>query len=173
MRILLSILLLLFCINVKSQTGLGDFALNKTKVDYVVSKYQDFKEITDSTDCLLVRKFTCQKFKMLNIDIDDIELIFYDDYLISFKCERTPLIENYLALKYGRPKIKLLNHEIKIDNVSYDEEINTLEWRDGDIITISTYTKQYNQFFKVLVNDYFNIYIKDIEKIINCNGRKN
>lgn len=173
MRTLLIILLTLFCINVKSQTGLGDFKLNKTRVDYVVSKYPDFKEITDSTDCPLVRKFICQKFKMLNIDIDNIELIFYDDYLISFKCERNPLIENYLASKFGRPKIKQLNHSVKIDNVSYDEEINTFEWCDGDIKTISTYTKQYNQFFKVLVNNYFNIYNKDIEKIINCNGRKN
>ena len=173
MRILFIILLMLFCITVKSQTSLGDFKLNKTRVDYVVSKYPDFKEITDTTDCPLVRKFICQRFKMLNIDIDNLELIFYDDYLISFKCERNPLIENYLASKYGRPKIKQSNNEVKITNVSYDEEINIFEWRDGDIITISTYTKQYNQFFKVLVNNYFNIYIKDIEKIINCNGRKN
>ena len=165
MRILLSILLLLFCINVKSQTGLGDFKLNKTRVDYVVSKYPDFIETTDSTDCLLVRKFTCQKFKILNIDIDDIELIFYDDFLISFKCERNPLIENYLALKYGRPKIKQLDHDIKIDNVSYDEEINTFQWYNGDIITISTYTKQYNQFFKILVNNYFNIFFVDDSNI--------
>jgi hypothetical protein len=163
----------MFCITTKSQTGLGDFKLNKTKVDFVISKYPCIKEITDSTDCPLVRKFVCQRYKMLNIDILNIRLIFYNDILIDFKCDRDPLIEKYFVSKHGRPHIKQDNHSVIFENVSYSEEINEFKWIDKNITTISTYTKQFNEFFNIIVDSYFNIYIKDIEKITNCNGHNN
>lgn len=158
MKTFITILLLLFCISTKSQTGLGDFKIDKTKVDFVISKYPDFKEITDSNS--QTRKFICEKYRMLNIDVKNIELIFYNDYLINFKCDRDPLIERYLYSKYGRPKVKQTNHVVEIYYITYDEEIHIFEWKHNNIVTISSYTKQWHDHFDVIVNSNFNIYKK-------------
>lgn len=163
------IVFFLFCLVVKSQTELGDFKINKTTVDFAVSKYPDFVEITDSTRCPFVRKFECKKYTMLKMNVYDIELMFYNDILIEFKCSRDPVIEKYITSKYGNPNFTQDSHIVKIDNIFYQEEINKFKWFNGDIITISTYTKRYNKYFNITVNSYFNIYlIKDLEKITNC-----
>lgn len=164
-KLLIIFFLLISCSFLKAQTGLGDFKINKTKVDFVISKYPSFKEVTDSTDYPLSRRFRCDSYRMLNIDVTNIEVYFYNDLLISFKCDRNPLIENYLASKYGRPKITQDLSKVKNDFVTYDEEITTYIWNDDNIETVSTCTKQFNDFFKVLTNCYFYIYLKGSEKI--------
>ena len=168
--LLFTLTLLLFCLISNAQDGLGEFKISKTKVDFVISKYPEFVEVTDSTDYPLARKFHCEKYKMLNIEVSDIEVFFYNDILISFRCNRDPLIEIYLASKYGRPKINQKNHVINVDQfTSYDEETNTYTWDNekGSISAISTYTRQFNQYFKVMTNSYFYIYLKGSEKITN------
>lgn len=173
MKKLLLILLLLVPCLLSAQNGLGDFKINKTKIDFVISKYPDFKEVTDSTDYYLTRRFQCEKFRMLNIDVTGIEVYFYNDLLISFRCDRNPLIENYLASKYGRPEITQNMTKVKTDFVIYDEEYTSYVWEDDGIKIISTYTKQFNDHFKVLTNCYFYIYLKGSEKITKYNGSKN
>lgn len=160
MKILMFILLMILCVSVKSQTGLGDFKLNKTKIDFIISKYPDFVEMTDSTDSFLVRRFESTNYKILNIEVKNINLIFYEDYLVSFSCDRDVLIDNYLTSKYGKPQVRETIQVVKIDNVVYNEEKVLSEWKNRDIIMVSSYTKQFNDYFKVMVNNHFNIYLK-------------
>ena len=173
MKILLTTLFLIVFISINAQIGLGDFKLNKTKVDYVVSKYPTFKEIiTDS--CQLVRKFYCKKYEVLDVSLNNIYLTFYDDYLVDFKCDKDKLIDIYVASKYGRPQIKQSIDSVRVDKVKYDEEVIVFKWIKDDIITISTSTRRFNEYFNIIVDSYFNIYDEDKkEKIIKCNGSNN
>ena len=157
-----------------AQSGLGDFKLNKTKIDYVISKYPTFIEITDSNDCELVRRFHSDKYEILDVTLNNLYLTFYDDYLVDFKCDRDKLIEIYFASKYGRPQVSQSFDGINIDNIKYEEDKTLFKWENDNIITISTYTKRFNDYFKVMVDSYFNIYDNNkIQKIKNCNGTRN
>lgn len=169
MKTLLLIIFVVITTVTNAQDGLGDFKLNKTKVEFVISKYPTFLEITDSNDCSLVRKFYCEKYEMLNVELKNIYLIFYNDYLVDFKCDREKLIDIYLASKYGRPKIQQTLNVVKIDNISYDEDCQIFEWKNRNINIVSTHTRRFNDYFNVLINSY--LYIHDtngIQKIKDC-----
>jgi hypothetical protein len=173
-RLILIILLLIVYFGTSAQSGLGDFKLNKTKIDYVISKYPTFIEITDSNDCQLVRKFHSDKYEILDVTLTNLNLIFYDDYLVDFKCDRDKLIEIYFASKYGRPKISRSFDTININNVKYENDKTVFMWENDHVKTISTFTRRFNDFFKVMVDSYFNIYDNNkIQKIKDCNGTRN
>ena len=174
MKILLTTLLLIVLSITNAQTGLGDFKLNKTKVDYIVSKYPTFKEIKVNDSCPLVRKFYSEKYEILDVCLNNIYLTFYDDYLVDFKCDKDKLIDIYVVSKYGRPNIKQFIDTIRVERVKYDEEVIIFKWVKDDIITISTSKRMFNEYFNVIVESYFNIYDEDKkEKIIKCNGNNN
>lgn len=166
MKILMKILLttifvILFTTITNAQlNGLGDFKLNKTKVDYVVTKYPTFLEITDSTDYPLTRRFYCEKYKILDVYLKHIYLTFYNDYLVDFESDREKLIETYLVLKYGRPVIQQFFSTVQMDNTIYNEDRRIFQWNGDDSIKIvSTYTKRYNNYFNVVVDSYLYIYM--------------
>ena len=154
--------------------GLGDFKLNKTKVDYVISKYPVFQEITDSTDYPLTRRFYCEKYKIVDVYLKNIYLTFYNDYLVDFESSRDKSIETYLVLKYGRPVIQQFFSTVNIDNTVYNEDRRIFTWDGEDSIKIvSTHTKRYNTYFNVVVDDYLYIYDeKYLEKIKNYDGNR-
>ena len=175
MKILLTtIFLLLTTIITNAQlNGLGDFKLNKTKIDYVINRYPIFQEITDSTD-YSTRRFYCEKYKVLNVYLKHIYLTFYNDFLVDFESDREKSIEIYLVLKYGRPVIQQVFNTVNIDNIIYNEDRKIFTWvGENGIKIVSAYTKRFNNYFDIVVDDYLYIYDdKYLEKIKKYNENR-
>lgn len=153
-----------FCLIQTANTqGLGEFIIDKTKVDFIVSKYPAFKEVYDESNSL-IRTFTCKEYKILNINITNITLIFYNDYLINFKCDRNVLIDNYLVSKLGKSENKQKHISVKINEIVYEQDETINKWVKDDIVVLSTYTKITNKHFNILTNNYINIFDKKINE---------
>jgi hypothetical protein len=156
-----------FCLIQTANTqGLGEFIIDKTKVDFIVSKYPEFKEIYNYKSNPLVREFSCKQYKILNIDVTNITVIFYNDFLINFKCDRSVLIDNYLISKLGKSETKQKKITMKINNIVYEQHEVIKTWFKGDVVVLSTYTKINNKYFDILTNNYINIFNEKIHQKI-------
>jgi len=164
--------LLFIVLSTNAQNNLCVFELNKTKIDFIVSKYPTFKEVTTDNDCYLVRKFHCEEYDTLNINLQNVYLTFYNDYLVDIKFDRSELMEKYFTSKCGNPDINISIDSVRVDDVKFDDELTTVKWKNDSIFIILTYINRHNQYFNVFVDSYFNIYDSSKrEKIIECNGK--
>jgi len=182
------IILFLFLFGVSySQDGIGKFKINKTRIEIikeiekeinvdceitseqefnndVYSKEFIFKEIFNDTS---TRIFYISNYIISDIKLFSVYLIFEDDYLIEFKCDKNKDLDILLARKYGRPYVeqKLMPYNNSL--LKYDESIIKLIWKKDDIRTISFEKTQMFDGFVRKAESYFKIYDRNHINILN------
>jgi hypothetical protein len=130
-------------------------------------KIEIFEVLLDTT-CKETRIFYISKYKISNIELKNIFLVFNEDYLIEFRCDKNKDLDILFAKKYGRPYIYQKDFSnLESNTLKYDEHIKRFLWKNLNIIAISFEKKQTFGEVNRDVISIFIIYDKLYRKVIN------
>lgn len=196
MKNLLTLLLLFLITFSYAQDRFGEFIIGKTNIDIISNIEKDigklqitndltfynnsienikpkFCEILLNNNCE-IRVFYVSKYRIDELELNDIYLFFHENILIQFICNKSEEIDDYFTKKYGKPfKFEKYSQDIRSSTMKYDQLIVELLWKKNNIKTISYQNFQY--FGKIPRNAGSYFIISDTLKqkiIIECDNFK-
>jgi len=188
MKLILIFLFTFLTLLTNAQDRLGNLIIGKTDIEFL-EKELGKPEITNDLDfyniqifnenepsfCEIIFNKKCDELKMYYISIysikelkiEDVYLFFYKNKLIQIICNKTPELDHYFILKYGKP-FKFENTTLKTHSstMEYDEHITELLWKKGTVKAISYQNTQIFNGIKRDAGSYFILTDTMTQKII-------
>lgn len=151
--------------NIKKETGL----------DCDITNVMEFygKETNDTVlqeillNCKNTKLYYISHYKLENINLNNVYLMFYNDELIEFRCDKNKDLDILFTRKHGRPYIQQkIYQNIVLNTLKYDEHITKYVWRYNSITVLSYESRQVFDGITREAGSYFIIFNKTYKKII-------
>jgi len=160
--------------NIEKETGVQHILISKIDLydDLYEKEYNDIKIyeiLIDTTfSCKNSKVFYISEYTISNIKYRNVFLVFNDNLLVEFRCDKSTEIDVLFARKYGRPYIyqkDLTNQESS--TLKYDEHIKRFIWKYLNINAISFEKIQVFEGVQRVAVSIFIIYDRNHKYVIN------
>ena len=151
-------------------------------IELKVDTTKEYDSPAYAHECLNVRVFNINEYTIANIKIKDIYLTFLNDTLVSINCYRNSELEEAFELKYGEPKKRKEEKEVKCTrtytgtdvtyDVTYKEKSYSSTWYNGDISCVCILSNYYDSECKEHYLSFCDLSVEGVRsKISSCDNK--